>query len=190
MENLTQDQKMKEKGQIGVYVISNIHPNRHNHLDAICSKLNSRYLVFRPHKDNQYNLDNSKIEFGTFYIDQQEMDKADVSLVLMPLFGRDCAAEIGYSQGIGNVVIAYVESMATEQERDWLNDWMVKGFLDYVITPEEETYQLLSSNPLIAQKTAYQRKNGKSGMVHKIRGRKDLSNLIEKLSEEKCQTRT
>lgn len=176
---------MQENNQIRIYVISNIHPSRHTHIDSVCSKLDSRYLVFKPHIDDEYNLDNSQIEFSAFHRDQQAIDRADISLVLMPLFGRDCAAEIGYSQGIGNAVIAYVDQMGTDQEKDWLDDWMVKGFLDYIITTDEKAYQLLSSNPLIQQKTDYDQRKGKKRMVHKIDNIEELSDLLEALLKEK-----
>lgn len=144
-----------------IYIISNIHPSRHDYINSVCSPLSKIYKVFKPHVDNKYNLDNAKIEFSVFYKDKTEIDKADISLILMPLFGRDCAAEIGYSQGIGNCVIAYVEKMETAIEKDWLNDWMVKGFIDFIITPDTKTYNLLLDNQLIKHKSVLMEKAGK-----------------------------
>lgn len=170
---------------IRIYVISNIHPSRHPYIDSVCSRFDSRFLIFKPHLDNEYNKDNAKIEFCVFQRDKEELDKSDISLVLMPLYGRDCASEIGYSQAMGKAVISYVQKMGTRQERDWLNDWMVKGFLDYIITSDYFTYQLLSSNPLIKQKTAYESRFGRKAMVHKIDNLEDLSDLCESLLVEK-----
>lgn len=171
---------MKGVKQLGVYVISNIHPSRHDYIDSVCSKLDDSYSVFRPHADNQYNLDNVKIQFAAFHKDQQEMDRADISLVLMPLFGRDCAAEIGYSKGIGNVVIAFVAGMETYQERDWLNDWMVKGFIDNIITTDKSAFDLLSNNLLIAEKEQFEKKK----VVYFLESEKKLSDLITDLLKE------
>lgn len=144
-----------------IYIISNIHPLRHSYINTVCLKLEKDFKIFRPHVDNKYDADNSNIEFSVFYKDKIEIDKADISLILMPLYGRDCATEIGYSQGIGNCVIAYVEKMETAIEKGWLNDWMVKGFIDFIITSETKTYNLLLNNQLIKHKSILMRKIGK-----------------------------
>lgn len=168
-----------------MYIISNIHPSRHNFINSVCSFLEKDLKLFKPHVDNEYNLDNAKIGFPAFYKDRVELDKADISLVLMPLFGRDCAAEIGYSQGIGNCVIAYAEKMEAIKERSWLDDWMVKGFIDYILTPDIKTYNLLSKNPLIKEKEIFEKKLGKNKLVHFIKNKKDLPNVIKELLKEK-----
>jgi len=167
--------------KVKVYIIANIHPSRHNYIEKVCSKLNSDFELFKPHVDNEYNLNNSKIEFGAFYKDKVEMDKAEISLVIMPLFGRDCACEIGYSRGIGNCVIAWVDKMESKQEQDWLNDWMVKGFIDYIITPNKKSYKLLSNNPLILEKQQFEKQFGKKKVVYFLNFWQDLSEMISQI---------
>ena len=176
---------MKLKKQIGVYVISNINPSRCPYINKICANLDNRYRVFKPHLDNKYNVDNAEIEFNAFYVDKVELDKADISFVLMPLFGRDCAAEIGYSRGIKNCIIAYVDKMESKQEKDWLNDWMVKGFIDYIITVDKKAYSILYKNPLIIEKERFEHSLGKSKVVHLIDSPKELSNIMEILLDER-----
>ncbi|MEW6571358.1 MAG: hypothetical protein AB1390_09325 [Nitrospirota bacterium] len=174
--------KYSQAGQIKVYVISNIAPNRLKYIDEVCSNLDDgRYRIFKPHCFNQYNEDNTKIEFEAFFKDQQEIDNADICLVLMPLYGRDCAAEIGYSQGMGKCVVAYVKQMSTNQENDWLNDWMVKGFLDYIVTDDLAAYQKLSSDQFIKRHEEYINRK----MVHLIKNQNSLDIKLEELMIEK-----
>ena len=175
---------MLTKSAKGIYVISNINPSRHSYIDEVCSHFGDGFRIFKPHTDNKYNADNSKIEYGAFFTDKVEMNKADVSLVLMPLFGRDCSSEIGYSHGIGNCVIAYANRMETEQERDWLNDWMVKGFLDYIITDNQQAFQLLGSNPLLRQKE----QSTQITINHKIKSLGELPEIVQKLLAEKINS--
>ena len=140
---------------LNIYLISNINPNRHKYINKICQFLDDSYDVFKPHLDNKYNLDQSKIEYDVFLTDKEQMEKSDVCLILMPLFGRDCAAEIGFSKGIGKCVIAYVGEMEKDYQRNWLNDWMVKGFIDCYITTCEASYKLMMNNELIKKKQEY-----------------------------------
>ncbi len=166
-----------------VYIISNIHPSRHHYIDSVCFYLEKYYKVFKPHIDNKYNLDNTKIEFPVFYKDQREMGKANISLVLMPLFGRDCAAEIGYSKGIGNKVVACVERMESEQEKDWLNDWMVKGFLDHIITTDLKAYNLLLENPLLKDKEKFEKQKGKNKFIYFIENKEELPVILKAIKK-------
>lgn len=171
--------------KIKVYLISNINPSRHAYLNWICSKLDSTFEIFKPHEHKQYDSNNSKIEFRAFHRDKIEMDKAQISLVIMPLFGRDCASEIGYSRGIGNCVIAWVEKMETKQEKDWLNDWMVKGFIDYIITPSKEAYGILCNNPLIFEKERFEKRFGKTKVVHLLNSGEEISEVMRKMLKER-----
>jgi len=113
----------------------------------------------------------------TFLTDKEEIDKSDVCLILMPLFGRDCAAEIGYSKGKEKCVIAYVDSMNSDQEKDWLNDWMVKGFIDYYLTVSNTAYNLINKNPFIIQKQNLK----KTDIVFLLKSTDELSELILEL---------
>lgn len=171
---------MKNKKE-RIYIISNIHPSRHDYINRVCSYLEKDYKLFKPHVNNKYNLDNTKIEFSVFYKDRCEINKASISLALMPLFGRDCASEIGYSKGIGNKVIAYVEKMETEQEKDWLNDWMVKGFIDYIITSDLNSYNLLLENSLLKDKKKFEKQKRKNKIIHFINRIECLSPAIQSI---------
>ena len=164
-----------------VYVISNIHPSRYDVINELCEDLDYRFNLFNPHINNEYNLDNSKIEFKVFEKDKLEIDKADISLVLMPLFGRDCAAEIGYSYAIGNTVIAYVSEMNSKQDKDWLNDWMVKGFINYIVTLNKEVYELLRKDVLLNGK---ENRDGENVFLIE---KKELSDVIERLHLDKIE---
>ena len=164
--------------KINVYAIANIHPTHCEKIERICNLLDGRFDIFMPHKHNEYNLDNKKIQLGAFRTDKEAMDKSDMALVVMPLYGRDCASEIGYCQGKDKCIVAYVDQMRAAQERDWLNDWMVKGFLNYIITPDQEAYSILLSDELLKEKQI--RFSPKQGdIVRLILNNEFSSNLVE-----------
>jgi nucleoside 2-deoxyribosyltransferase len=58
------------------------------------------------------------------------MDKADCVVVNLEQFGKDTAAEIGYSYGIGKPVVGFTA------ESHYENDTMVRGFLITVARDE------------------------------------------------------
>lgn len=145
--------------KIKIYVISNINPKRHDYIKYVTLNLDNRYEVFNPYIHNVYNQDQKKMEYNVFYKDKLEIDKCNISIVLLPLYGRDCAAEIGYSYGKNKCVISYIEEINNELDSDWLNDWMVKGFTNYIITISNKTYSILKKDLFFKQKERYLNKN-------------------------------
>ena len=65
----------------------------------------------------------------------------------MPEFGRDCAWETGYYSNSEKPLVFFVDT-----QTEWLRDWMIKGGLDYVITNNEKTYQILLKDPILKHK--------------------------------------
>ncbi len=76
------------------------------------------------------------------------MTASDIGLVLFDAFGRDCAWECGwYSARPDKLLIAYVESGSV-----FMRDWMVKGGIDALITPNPRLYAVCQENPILQTK--------------------------------------
>ena len=167
---------MKEHNVIKIYVISNIASCRHEYINFFSSHLDERFCVFNPYLLNQYNIINSKIEYKVFLKDKLEIDLSDISIVLLPLYGRDCASEIGYANGLGKCIIGYIDKMETDIDINWLDDWMVKGFIDYIITTDRDSYKKMKENPFFHQEENYKNKI----TIHYI---EKISNISEKIED-------
>ncbi len=165
---------------IKVYIISNIDPKRNmpDYIERTCSKLDKRFQIFKPHS-LQISNNHSDLAFNAFNSCKKEIDKAKISLILLPLIGRDCASEIGYSKGIGNCNIAYIKNIKTKEEKEHFNDWMVKGWIDYYITPDKKTYNMLLKDHLIKTKM----ENSKVPPVYLIKD--SISDHIENIFKRK-----
>ena len=75
------------------------------------------------------------------------MQESDIGL-LLPLYGRDCAWEVGWYANSEKLLVVY-----TENNTERLRDWMVKGGIDQVITPTDWLFDVLKNDPILAEKS-------------------------------------
>ncbi|MGV3523143.1 MAG: hypothetical protein ACO1RX_02905 [Candidatus Sericytochromatia bacterium] len=76
------------------------------------------------------------------------MQASDLGLVLFDAFGRDCAWECGwYAAKPDKLLIGYAEIGSL-----FMRDWMVKGGLDALITPNPRLYEVARTNPILQHK--------------------------------------
>ena len=66
--------------------------------------------------------------------------------------------------------------MAIDIDTNWLDDWMVKGFINYIITTDKNSYKKMKENPFFHQKENYKNKN----IIYYI---EKISNISEKIED-------
>ena len=76
-------------------------------------------------------------------VDLEAIDNSHIGLML-PEYGNDCAWEAGYYAGIGKPAVIFVNT-----QKEWLRDWMVKGGINYVVTNNRSTYEILKNDPIL-----------------------------------------
>lgn len=135
--------------KVPVYLISRISPSAQAYNAEVARAAGERFSVFVPHEDNPYNTPHQQIQEGVFRKDLEAMLQARFALAAAP-FGTDCAAEAGWFNGEGKPVIVFVRDL-----EDWLRNWMVKGFVDVVITDNKDTYNILSKDPILSQREVH-----------------------------------
>ncbi len=134
------------KKKVKVYLISRISEDAHLWNEKICSVLKNPIEVFMPHQHNPYNLEHTKMPKSVFDTDLEAMKKCDIALAL-PEFGNDCSYEVGWFSNSSKPTVFYIDT-----QMQWLRDWMVKGGLDYVVTENPQTFQILKGDPILKHK--------------------------------------
>lgn len=136
--------------KIRVYLIARISKDAHLWNNKIAESLNTEFFdVFKPHEHNPWNKEHKKFPQKVVSIDVQAIDKSHFGLAL-PEFGRDCAWETGYYSKSEKPLVFFMDT-----QTEWLRDWMIKGGLDYVITNNEKTYQILLKDPILKHKDLF-----------------------------------
>lgn len=131
---------------IKVYLISRISKDAHDWNELVCSHLKSPFEVFIPHQHNPWNIQHTKIQHHVYNTDLQAMKESHIGLAL-PEFGSDCSYEVGWYSNSHRPVVVFVDD-----QTDWLRNWMVKGGVDYVVTTNLATYDLLNADPILQWK--------------------------------------
>ncbi|HEY9839388.1 MAG TPA: hypothetical protein V6D23_02950 [Candidatus Obscuribacterales bacterium] len=124
--------------------ISNAHNNSHlaEQFDP------ARFTIYLPQQIVSDQLNHSQFPLQVYQQCIDMMNASDLGLVLFDAFGRDCAWECGwYSARADKALIAYVEAGSI-----FMRDWMVKGGLDALITPNERLYEVCRQNPILQHK--------------------------------------
>ena len=124
--------------------ISNAHNNAHlaDQFDP------DRFHVYLPQLIVPDQLNHAQFPLQAYQQCLDMMKASDMGLVLFDAFGRDCAWECGwYAAQAHKPLIAYVESGSV-----FMRDWMVKGGLDALITPNQRLYTVCQSNPILQHK--------------------------------------
>ena len=133
--------------RIKIYVSARISADAHKWNNAVCSSLDDRIEVFKPQDHNPYNLDHREFSKQVYEIDLKAMQGSDMGLLLPP-YGRDCAWEVGWYSNSDKPMAVY-----TENDTEWLRDWMIKGGVDKVITPTDWLFDILKNDPIVADKS-------------------------------------
>lgn len=134
--------------KVPVYLISRIAPSAQAYNSEVAKAAGEQFSVFVPHEDN-HNTPHHQIQEGVFRTDLEAMLKARFALAAAP-FGTDCAAETGWFNGEGKPVVVFIRDL-----EDWLRNWMVKGFVDVVVTDNKDTYEILAKDPILSHREVH-----------------------------------
>jgi nucleoside 2-deoxyribosyltransferase len=156
-----------KKGQIKIYLCSRLTKEARQFNDQLMKYLDDRIVVFRPQDVDWSSYPDELLDEVYYRKDISAMENADLLFMIIP-YGRDCAWECGWAKGAKLLTIAYVES-----DLNWYRDAMVKGGLDYIITPSKEVWEVFSKSPTIIDKCFL------------ISSKEELSDLICKLHNQK-----
>lgn len=132
---------------LSIYLSASIS-NAHNNAHLAAQFPKDRFHIYLPQDIVPDQL--SHVQFPQHVYQQcvDMMTASDLGLVLFDAFGRDCAWECGwYSARPDKLLIAYVESGSV-----FMRDWMVKGGLDALITPNPRLYEVCRENPILGNK--------------------------------------
>lgn len=147
------------------YLVSRINKSYHPHHEALCSQL-KKYAnidpIFIPHLFNPWDIPPKEIEAHVFEEDLSQMKKNMIGIVSFPI-GKDCSSEIGWFHGNHKTVIGIIWDSNTEHSNTCIDqynnissDWMVKGFLTYVIVIGcKDTYNQASQDSILKNKVYY-----------------------------------
>ena len=152
--------------RIKTYLSARISEDAHAWNDKVCDLISDKFEVFKPHEHNPYNQDHRDLEKSVYQMDLDAMIESEIGLLLTP-YGRDCSWEIGWYSRSDKPVVMYVE-----QDTSWRRDWMIKGGIDQVFVVEDEMYELLKSDRIVADK------------ITKINSREELTEAISVFFEE------
>lgn len=129
-----------------VYLIASVLDHTLIRNDRICGYLDKRIDIFKP---QTITPEGDHRQFPRLVYDRcvSEIRRSDMGLLVVP-YGRDCSWEVGYYSNSNKPVVAYVEN-----ETEWLQDWMIKGGLDFAVTPEQSTFKILRRDLMLFDKT-------------------------------------
>ncbi len=130
-----------------IYISASIS-NAHNNAYIASLFPESEFFIHLPQKIVPDHL--SHVEFPLHVYQQciEMMTASHLGLVFFDAFGRDCAWECGwYSAREDKQLVGFAESGSV-----FLRDWMVKGGLDALITPNPRLYKVCQENPILSQK--------------------------------------
>jgi nucleoside 2-deoxyribosyltransferase len=139
-----------QTNKIKIYLIARISEDAHAWNNEVASIFDrKKFEVFCPHKDNPWDdnqIRHEEVSQLIVDVDVEAISDSHFGLAL-PLFGRDCAWECGYYAGIKKPVVVFIE-----KETEWFRDWMVKGGINYVVTNNQKTFQLLKKDSILCHK--------------------------------------
>ena len=132
---------------LSIYLSASISNSLNNaHLAALFPS--NDFHIHLPQLIVPDQLNHTQFPLQVYQACLEMMEDSQIGLVLLDAFGRDCAWETGwYAARPDKCLIAYVESSSL-----FLRDWMVKGGLDALITPNPRLYQAACANPILATK--------------------------------------
>jgi nucleoside 2-deoxyribosyltransferase len=138
---------------IKVYLSARISRDAHLWNDTVCKHLKRPFEVFIPQIHNPWNISHEKFPKAVFEMDLNAMESSHIGL-LLPEYGRDCAWEAGWYAKSDKPLVVF-----TSDQTRWLRDWMVKGGVDFVVTDNLNTLDILKQDPILdRRKVSYIRR--------------------------------
>jgi hypothetical protein len=134
--------------KIKVYLSARISKDAHEWNNFVCENLGSPISVFMPQKLNP-GMAHEKFPKKVFDVCLFAMKESHIGL-LLPEYGRDCAFEVGWYANSHKPLIIFVDNQI-----NWLRDWMIKGGVDYVITTNPKTWEILINDPILKSKPVH-----------------------------------
>lgn len=133
--------------KINIYLIARISKDAHAWNNKVVSNLDpSIFSVFKPQEHNPWNQKHELFSKEVFNVDLGAIKKSRIGLCL-PEFGNDCSWECGWYSNSEKPLVAFIDDQI-----EWLRDWMIKGGLDYIITINKNTYDILINDPILKHK--------------------------------------
>ena len=134
-----------------IYLSASIS-NAHNNAHLATWFPEKHFQVYLPQEIVPDQLSHVELPLQIYQQCVDMMSASDLGLVLFDAFGRDCAWECGwYAARPDKPLIGFAEVGSV-----FLRDWMVKGGLDALITPNPRLYEVCQNNPILQQKTLIQ----------------------------------
>ena len=155
---------MASSKKIKVYLIARISEDAHLWNNKVCDSLKPPINVFLPQESNPWNKRHETFSKKVYDTDADAMKKSHMGL-LLPEFGSDSAFEVGWYTNSRKPVVVFVDT-----QKEWLRNWMVKGGVDFVVTPNSKTYRVLKKDPILRHKK-----------VILIKRMSDLNKVIKKI---------
>lgn len=141
-----------------IYLISRISVEAHKHNLFIAEYAAKIFNddVFVPHLHNPFNIQHHDLEQEVFDIDLTAMKASKMAAVAFPV-GSDCSGEIGWFAGCNKPCCALIiESPSIPIDVQLFNlrrSWMLKGFINEVLTDNGRAFEILRNDPIVGQKT-------------------------------------
>lgn len=129
-----------------IYLSASIS-NAHNNAYLAAQFPAERFTIHLPQQIVPDQLNHAQFPLQVYQQCIDMMQDSNLGLVLFDAFGRDCAWECGWYAASSKPLIGFVESGSV-----FMRDWMVKGGLDALITPNARLYEVCQTNPILRHK--------------------------------------
>ena len=142
----TQDNK-----KLSVYLSSRIRQHTLDKNKAIGELLerDGDIKIFLPHTISPPEH-HEKIQEDIYRKCVDEINNAEILLLLADSYGIDCSWEVGYAKGMHKLIIAVIET--EDGLKRLAEDWMVKGSVDAVLITNNELYKTASKDVMLQNK--------------------------------------
>lgn len=109
--------------------------------------LPDKFIVYLPQKITPSGTPDENFSETVFKECIKMMNSSDVGLAILDSFGLDSCWECGWYANSDKILIGFVESSS-----NFLRDWMLKGGLTGLITPNERLYNIALNDPILENK--------------------------------------
>lgn len=143
-----EEKQVREK--IRVYFSAKVSKPHYQEFNLEIRKkiFNKAYQVFMPQSLFIPELEFATIEKCAYEADKSAIDWSHIVFLLSP-YGKDCAWEIGYAKGKNKFIVGFLS------DKESINDTMVMGSLDLVLTDDPEIMSILAKDYRTKEKSLY-----------------------------------
>lgn len=103
--------------------------------------------VFLPQTITKQDIPHEEYPIHVYESCIQQMEQADIGIIVLDCFGRDSSWECGWFTAKGKTMVGWVEASL-----HWRQDWMIKSGLSGVVTTDDKLMDVLRSDPIIGSK--------------------------------------